>query len=100
MVAHGLPNMALAPSTRPLELLSATDDEYVVSTTTNLVDTVSKIAKEAGEMLKDVPYVKALAGIIVQIIKIREVRALIIMFWVDTDDRCRKSKWQRIIRRN
>jgi hypothetical protein len=40
----------------------------------NIIDTVSKIAKEAGEMLKDVPYVKAFAGIIIQIIKIREVR--------------------------
>jgi hypothetical protein len=41
-----------------------------------MVDTVSKIAQEAGEILKGVPYVKVLAGIIIQIIKIREVREL------------------------
>jgi hypothetical protein len=71
MIAHGLP---MFPSTHSAALPSTTHQEYVVSTTMNIVDTVSKIAKEAGEMLKGVPYVKAFAGIIIQIIKIREVR--------------------------
>jgi hypothetical protein len=73
IIAHGLPTV---PSTHSVVLPSTTNQEYVASTATNIVDTVSKIAKEAGEMLKGVPYVKALAGIIIQIIKIREVREL------------------------
>ena len=73
MIAHGLP---MVPSTHSVALPSTTHQIYVASTATNLVDTVSGIAKEAGEMLKGVPYVKALAGIIIQIIKIREVREL------------------------
>jgi hypothetical protein len=50
--------------------------EYIESTTTNIVDTISKIAKEAGEVAKDIPYIKAFAGIVIQIITIREVREL------------------------
>jgi len=64
-------------STHPAAVSSTTKGEYIESTTTNMVDTVSKIAKEVGEIFKDVPYIKAVAGIIVQIIKIREVRALV-----------------------
>jgi hypothetical protein len=64
MIAHGLPTV---PSTHSVAL---------PSTATNIVDTVSKIAREAGELLKDVPYVKVFAGIIVQIIRLREVREL------------------------
>ena len=52
---------------------STNSREVIVSTTTNIVDTVLKLTKVAGEMLKEVPYVKALAGIIVQIIEIRDV---------------------------
>ena len=73
IIAHGRPTV---PSTHSVALPSTTHQEYVVSTGTNIVDTVAKIAKEASEMLKGVPYVKALAGIIIQIIKIREVREL------------------------
>ena len=40
---------------------------------TNIADTGLKLAKDVGEILRDVPYVRALAGIIVQIIEIREV---------------------------
>jgi hypothetical protein len=71
MIAHRLPTV---PSTHSVAMPSTTHQEYVVSTTMNMSDTVSKIAKEVGEMLKDVPYVKAFAGIIIQIITIREVR--------------------------
>ncbi|KAG6915405.1 hypothetical protein DXG01_011638 [Tephrocybe rancida] len=42
------------------------------STTTNTVDIVMKLAKDVTEMLKDIPYVKAVAGIIIQIIQIRD----------------------------
>ena len=52
---------------------SPTNSEYVASTTTNIVDTVLKIAKEASELFKNVPYIKAFAGIVIQIISIREV---------------------------
>lgn len=38
-----------------------------------LSDIVLKIAKEVGEILKDVPYVKSAASTVLQIIKIREV---------------------------
>jgi hypothetical protein len=47
--------------------------EDITSTTTDIADTTLKLAKEVGEMLRDVPYVKALAGIILQIIAIRDV---------------------------
>jgi len=47
--------------------------EFIASTTTNIVDTVLKLAKDVGVILKDIPYVKALAEIIVQIIEIRDV---------------------------
>ena len=73
IIAHELPTV---PSTHSVALPSTTHQAYVAPTATNLVDTVAKIAKETGEMLKGVPYVKALAGIIIQIIKIREVREL------------------------
>jgi hypothetical protein len=55
MIAHGLP---MVPSTHSVAFPSTTNRENIASTTTNIVDTVSKIAKEAGEMFKDVPYVK------------------------------------------
>jgi hypothetical protein len=73
MNAHGVP---VAPSIHSVVLPSTSRQEYIASTTTNIVDTVSKIAKEAGEIFKDVPYIKALAGIIVRVIEIREVRGL------------------------
>jgi len=66
MVAHGIPEV----------ISSTTDREYIESTATNAVDTVLKIAKEASETFKNVPYIKAFAGIIIQIISIREVREL------------------------
>ena len=72
MVAHGVPVVPPAPS---IPISSTTDREYIESTT-NTVDTVLKIAKEASDMFKNVPYVKAFAGIIIQIISIREVREL------------------------
>ncbi|KAG6834578.1 hypothetical protein H0H93_008777 [Arthromyces matolae] len=57
----------------------ATDCQMIAPTTTNIIDTtvtladtVFKLAKDAGEVLKNVPYVKALAGVIVQIIAIRD----------------------------
>ena len=73
MVAHGIPVVPPAPS---IAIPSATNREYVGSTTTNTVDTVLKIAKEASDMFKTVPYIKAFAGIVIQIISIREVREL------------------------
>jgi len=72
MAAHGIPVVPPAP----FAISSATDRKYIESTTTNIIDTVSKIAKEAGKMFKDVPYIKAFAGIVIQIISIREVREI------------------------
>ena len=69
MVAHGIPVNPSGPSS------SASNRERIESTT-NIVDTVLKIAKEAGEVFKDVPYIKAFAGILIQIVSIREVREL------------------------
>jgi hypothetical protein len=40
----------------------------------NLANTVAKSAKEIRELFTDVPYVKGLAGLIVQIITVTEVR--------------------------
>jgi hypothetical protein len=70
MVAHAIP--IIRPP--PFPISSTTNREYIESTTTNIVDTVSKIAKDAGETFKNVPYIKAFAGIVIQIITIREVR--------------------------
>ena len=39
----------------------------------SVVCTALNITKELGELLKDVPYVCAVAGVILQIIKIRDV---------------------------
>jgi len=69
MVAHGIPEV-------PPVISSTTDREYIESTATNALDTVLKIAKEASETFKNVPYIKAFAGIVIQIISIREVREL------------------------
>ncbi|KAG6914744.1 hypothetical protein DXG01_015655, partial [Tephrocybe rancida] len=68
MVAHGQPmlvftNRTASPSTNPHE---------VIASASNTTDTVMKLAKNVGDMLKDVPYVKAVAGLIVQIIEIRD----------------------------
>jgi hypothetical protein len=73
MVAHGIP---MVPPTPSFAISSTTNREYIESTTTNIVDTVLKIAKEAGETFKNVPYIKTFAGIVIQIISIREVREL------------------------
>lgn len=70
MVAHGIPVVPPAPS---FVISSTTDREYIESTATNIVDTVLNIAKEASEMFKNVPYIKAFAGIVIQIISIKEV---------------------------
>ena len=67
MATHGIPEV-------PPVIPPTTDREYIESTATNAVDTVLKIAKEASETFKNVPYVKAFAGIVIQIISIREVR--------------------------
>jgi len=67
MVAQGIPEVPPAPFA-----ISST----IESTATNVVDTVLKIAKEASETFKNVPYIKAFAGIVIQIISIREVREL------------------------
>ena len=49
MVAHGVPVPVVFPAPA-IAIPSATNREYVESTTTNIVDTVLKIAKEAGGM--------------------------------------------------
>ncbi|KAG6844166.1 hypothetical protein H0H87_009285 [Tephrocybe sp. NHM501043] len=43
-----------------------------IDTTTSFVDTVSKLAKEVGEAFKEIPYIKAVAGTIIQIIAIKD----------------------------
>jgi len=96
MAAHGIPVVPPAP----FAISSATDREYIESTTTNIIDTVSKIAKEAGKMFKDVPYIKALAGIVIQIISIKEVREIsgerndpttLVTVWLDLQKFKRRS---------
>ncbi|KAG6844099.1 hypothetical protein H0H87_009799 [Tephrocybe sp. NHM501043] len=68
MVAHGQPSLLSANHST----VSTASDTALESTTANLVDTTAKLAKDVGEMLKSVPYVKAVAGIISQIITIRD----------------------------
>lgn len=45
-----------------------------VDTSLELVNTVVAVVKEVGGILNNVPYVKALSGVILEIIKIRDVR--------------------------
>ncbi|KAG6844308.1 hypothetical protein H0H87_007878 [Tephrocybe sp. NHM501043] len=66
MAAHGQP-LLLSAGHSPRNLNAELD-----STTVDLVNTVANLAKDAGEMLKGVPYVKGVAGIILQIIAIRD----------------------------
>jgi hypothetical protein len=77
MVDHGVPVAPPAPS---IAIRSTTNREYVDSTaaTTNIVDTVLNIAKEASDMFKNVPHINAFSGIVIQIISIREVRELLV----------------------
>ena len=97
MVAHGVPVVPPAPS---IAISSTTDREYIESTTST-VDTVLKIAKEASDMFKNVPYIKAFAGIIIQIISIREVRELSgERSGPYPDSTCRKFKRKRIDLKN
>ena len=64
----------VVPSARSTTSPSVTIQENAASTVSNTVEDVLKITKEASDLFKGVPYVKALAGVILQIIKIREVR--------------------------
>lgn len=69
---HAVQSMHLSPSA-VAELVPAAETSNA-ELTTNLTDTITKIAKEGGEMLDNVPYVKAISGVVLQIIKIRTVR--------------------------
>ncbi|KAF9477240.1 TPR-like protein [Pholiota conissans] len=44
----------------------------IADTSIELVNSVSAVVKEVGEMLNGIPYVKSLSGVILQIIKIRD----------------------------
>ena len=66
MVAHGRSTTLF--TTHPTISPSTNSPEFIAS-----INTVLRLAKDAGDMLNGVPYVKALAGIIVQIIEIRDV---------------------------
>ena len=84
MVAPGLP---VVSSTRPVAIPLINNPAYAMTTTTNIIDTVSKITKEIGEIFKTVPYIKAFAGILIQIIKVREVRKLAGERYSNIDDK-------------
>jgi hypothetical protein len=71
MAAHGIPVIPPAPS---FVISSTTNREYIEDTATNIADTVLKIAQEASKMFTNVPYIMGIAGIVIQIISIREVR--------------------------
>jgi len=70
ITAHGLP---VLPSPGPVAIPSTSRLDNVDDTAPNIVGTVSEIVKEVAEMLNDVPYVKTLTGVILQIIKVKEV---------------------------
>ena len=48
------------------------------ATAVSAAETTVAIVKEVGEMLQNIPYVKSVAGIVLQIIKIKDVRLTII----------------------
>lgn len=62
----------LTPSNDPPEGSRVTAS--AVDTSIELANTVVAIVKEVGEMLDHVPYVKSLSGVILQIIRVRDVR--------------------------
>jgi hypothetical protein len=47
--------------------------QYIPAARANLAGTVLTLTKDVAEMLQDVPYVKAVAGVILQIIQVKEV---------------------------
>ena len=71
MAAH-VPSISLS-ARHPPTPSSTNFSACGASTATNLIETGLRLAKDAAEMLKEVPYVKAVAGILVQIIEIRDV---------------------------
>ena len=48
----------------------------VADDTFSAIDTVAAIAKEAGDMLESVPVVKSVAGVVLQILKVRDVNTI------------------------
>jgi hypothetical protein len=61
-------------ATQSIEISAPTSATMVaVDTGISLANSVIAILKEVGGMLKGVPYVQALSGVILQIIKIRDV---------------------------
>ena len=72
ITTHALP---VIPCARLAVVCPLSTQEYVDSMMTNLVDTISTITKEVSLTLQNAPYIRGLSGIILQIIKIREVRS-------------------------
>lgn len=54
--------------------LTSHESEYPIPPTAT-ASTILAITREVGEMLRGVPYVKAISGIILEIIRIKEVRS-------------------------
>lgn len=63
-MAHSAGPSKLTASTRPLEFPGL-----------EAASTILAIVREVGEMLRNVPYVRSISGIILQIITIKEVRS-------------------------
>lgn len=65
MIVHGNPRAAL--KTRITQPPSALDGSI------NVIGTSSAAARDVAEAFKNIPYIKPVAGVVLQIIKIREV---------------------------
>ncbi|KAF9471998.1 hypothetical protein BDN70DRAFT_887498 [Pholiota conissans] len=64
-------------------LMDSNIDDDAIDTGIGLAETVISTVKEVGELLNNIPYVKSLSGVVMQIIKIRdEVKS--------NRDRCRE----------
>ncbi len=59
-------------------LFAHNDTSLSVDLASNAIGTTAAIAKEVAEMLTSVPYVKSVAGIVLQILKIRDVSASVL----------------------
>ena len=72
-IAHGLPVVPVLHM-RPVQVVSPYSIlRDVDSTATRVIDTVLTITKEAAQLSQQIPYLRGLAGTILEIIKIKEV---------------------------
>jgi hypothetical protein len=84
------------PASHPVVIPPLSTLENVDSTATNLVDTILTIVKEVSQIFQHLPYIKGLSGVILQIIRIKEVRVVVVAYERFLLVICRKFKQTRV----